>query len=323
MELTPKKFVSYLKRQRPGIVLFYGPEYSLIKRALNKLIEAWDVRDGLRDFSGRELGFDRFSEELVSKLLFSPRKMIVVREAFQFFKGLKAEERKALSALLKSVDRDTCVVFVESSDVDSRYRRHPLVSLVDGLGVVVLCRKAEEREIRSWLKRKLEKRGIYDDEFVDFLVSISGGSFDVLEKELEKLLISFDKKVVSGTKVYSPFSFIELALTGSPEAFDALDYLFSSGFNPVFLLVLFQNAVRKTIAVKKNMGVKPYERRRYGEYCARLSERDLVYVLEKLFEVELRLKTTGMSPKLVWEDFLFSLRLGLKPDRRNKAGQTF
>lgn len=323
MELTPKKFASLLKKQPPQVVLFYGPEYSLMKRALNRLIDAWNARDGVRDFSGRELSFERFSEEVVSNLLFCPKKVVVVREAFAFFKGLKSHEKRGLKRLLEGLDGNTCVVFVESSEIDSKYRKNQMVSLVDDVGVVVLCRRGDEREIRAWLKRKLVKYGLYDESFVDFLVDISGGSFDVLEKELEKLLVSFDREAVSGSKAYSPFELVDLALFGSSEAFDALDYLFSTGFSPIFLLVLFQNTVRKIIAVKKGMEVSPYEKRRLAGCADLFSEGELLLILSKLFDAEFKLKTTGVPPRFVWEDFLFFLIFELKPAERRKAGQVF
>ncbi len=321
MELTPRKFVSYLKKQLPQVVLFYGPEYSLIKRALNKLIEVWGAAEGIRDFSGRELNFERFSEEIVSQLLFSSKKMIIVREAFSFFKNLKADEKENLPKVLKSIAKNTSVVFVESSDIDSKYKKNPFVSLINEVGVVVLCRRGEEKEIRAWLKRRLSKYGLDDERFVDFLVDVSGGSFDLLEKELEKLLLGFDRSVISGTKVYSPFHFIDLALKGSEEAFSALEYLFSSGFSPILLLVLFQNIVRKILALKQGFNVNPYDKKRYEQFSNRFTEEELASLLKKLFELELKLKTTGLSPKFLWEDFLFFLILELESAKGSNARQ--
>ena len=309
MKVTPKRFASQLKKGNiPKVVFLYGSEYTLIKKTLERLISVYDVSHGVVDFSGRELSMERFLEEVFSPSLFSEKKLIIVRDALDFYHSLGASSKGAFEKFLLKLPPSTCLVFVESVKGELKSKDKEFISIIDKLGFVVNCRKAETGEIKKWLSKRLSKYGLADSEFIDFLVDISGGSFDILESELDKLFTSLDKSSLTKTKVYTPFKFIELALSSSFEAFEALDYLFSINFDPILLLVLFQSILRKILQVKRfPESASSFDIKKYGRWAERLSEDFIEAVLVKLVELELKLKTSSISPKILFEDLLHFL----------------
>ncbi len=318
-QLTPKQFYQLIKKDKvvPQILLLTGTSYSLMVKVFEHIKEVLGVtEESIKVFEGKEFDIGELYDHLTVSSLFSKDRLILFRDARAVCGLLREKSLRELLSFAKA-RKGIYLVFFDYIDEDDKKRDTKAYQLLVEEATIVNCRKPGEKEIREWLKKRLVKLGIKDEDLVDFLIEKTDCSFDLLEKELEKIALFSDRDVVVDAKVYNPFEMVSLALKGDFRAIDALMYLLDSGEYPALILSAIQKKVRSLFLYKLGLlnKVTPYQRMIMEEETKDVSVDELKSIVLASFQLERRIKTGFLDPKKALSDFVLSILM-----RRVKAG---
>ncbi len=171
------------KQEYSRFYLLCGDEDYLKQFYRNKLKNALIREDdaiNLNIWHDADFDLRQFEEQALTMPFFSDRRLIIVEDCGLFKKG-----GADLAAFLPSVPVETVIMFVEH-ETDAREK---LYKTVKDLGVIVSCDRLKEAQLRSWIGRRLAKRGRrVQNAAVDLLLDRVGEDMQSLENEMEKLV---------------------------------------------------------------------------------------------------------------------------------------
>ncbi len=309
-QLTPKQFYQILKKERnvPSPLLLTGTEYSLMLKIIDHVREVLEVsEENMKVFEGKDISIGELYDYITTSSLFGSNKMLVFRDARSLCGYLREKSLKEL-LLMASGKIGLCLVFVDFVEDEKKSDSKAFQVLVDS-ATVINCRRPGEKEIRDWLTKKLKKLGIEDEELVEYLIESTNCSYDVLEKELEKISLYSDRSALINAKVYSPFELVTLALSGNFKALEALDYLIDSGVYPPLIVGAIQKKLRNLLLYKLGIltNLTPYQKMIMDQEGKNLSLEDLKEFLLNCFILERRVKTGSLDPKEALSDFVINI----------------
>jgi DNA polymerase III delta subunit len=272
-------------------------------------------------------------------------------------KRLSSKEEKILRDYLASPSRKTILVIIFSGKTK---RNHSLCRFFLSFQPSVVCvqelKPLRERELYSWIEQKLSLLGKnMTPEAKKRLVEVIGNDLAMLDKELDKLsAYSAEKNIIELDDVNQASgwikSFEQWELDNSLEKADfrqcliVLDNLFKEGIKPEFILGRMANFFRDILVAKNRERENPKEKkeifrefkpqisettgpfyrdkfREFFAYLDSLDPSDLNHILEELERVDLKVKTSDVSPQTLLESFLFDYCSLLKNKRITWKGR--
>jgi len=253
--LSPRSFFQHIsKGEIPSIVLFINCKGGLWDKAITRLREdllgeQWKMH--YAEFEGKEASLEEISNKLLTTPFMGMRRIVVVREAEEFWKSL-GKKREDLLKFLSSYKGKNLLALAANGDLDvlspSR-KTHPLASLVTSKGIIVTMKPKNKTELRQWIEREMSKAGVEKDPaFVDWLIEESEGNVGFIENEIEKRALSVgETEELSFTASLSQFK-MEIA-TGNPRALKSVEELLNQGHPPLYIMGIITNMVRNAVVV--------------------------------------------------------------------------
>ncbi|MEO0278715.1 MAG: DNA polymerase III subunit delta [candidate division WOR-3 bacterium] len=314
--LTPKQFSQLIKKEVPSIVLVTGTEYSLILKVVESVKKTLGIPDeSVRYFEGKASDLGEVYDAMSVSNLFGDKRLCVFKDTRAVCGSLRERGIKDLIDFARG-RKGLYVIFIDFVDEKAKQKETKAYTFLYDNVTVVSCRKPGDKELREWLVKKLKKYGI-DEDFADYLMDATDGSFDLLEKELEKIQLVRDKDVVVSAKAYTPFEMVSLALKGDFRAFEALDFILDSGVYPQIVLGALQKKIRTLFLFKLGLikNVSSYQRSLLEEETKGLTIEDMKNLILSSFLLERRIKQGFLDYRKALTAFIldiFSIRFRQK-----------
>lgn len=297
---------------RPAYLLI-GEEEFLKDRACLEIARAFlgegFTRDAVRTLYATDTDGPGIVEQCLNLGLFQSRQVLVVKEA----DALSTKSRKAVLGYLERPSPDTCLV-LGSTRLEGK---SPFVRDASAKALVVAFDQPEEPELVQWLVSSAKERGReMDRDAAEALISLSGSSLGVLDRELDKIIQflegeekkRIDRAVVKDIAgLSSQVSPDELAMAVSgkdaPESLTLLQKLLDSGEDPVRLATsLFYHLewlwkIRLAGQARRPQGSidkRTYWGMRQPEMAAlagKRTDREYLNAMKTLFEAEYGMKS--------------------------------
>lgn len=315
---------------RDLLYLFYGEEGFLIEEAIGDIKERL-IHGSFGDFN-LELFYakENSPSEIINSAytlpVLSPKRLIIVRDAHKFSR----DQLDKFIPYLKQPSPTACVVFIfREVDINGGFFRE-----FKKIGEVVRFRQLYERDIPTWIKKKVArvKRRI-TGEACEYLLTMVGGKLADLSNEIEKVALYVgDKRLIELKDVkqsvaeapfHSIFDLVRYVGKGDIEkALRALHSLLETGTHPLVVLKMISRQFRyiwktKEIvdqggddeAVRKNLKISGYSVRSYMDQAKRITYERIPHYFDAILTCDLAIKSSQAKEQILLEKLIFDLCL--------------
>jgi DNA polymerase-3 subunit delta len=213
-----------------------------------------------------------------------------------------------------------------------RYDRRPIIAAVEARGAVTRFYALLDREIPSWIERRVMARGLaVDRDAVQYVWQTIGNDLQTLNNELEKTAIFLkDRKtityedvrtVVGDFREYTPFDLADaLGRRDRQKAFLVLSRLLQEGEQPVGLLASIAWNFRRLMRaksmeaagigyeeIKKKLNVIFHQSAAFQQQVRSYTLPEIERLFSTLLSADRALKSSGLGGKLVLERMIIDL----------------
>jgi len=315
---------------RDLLYLFYGEEGFLIEETIGDIKERL-IHGSFGDFN-LELFYakENSPSEIINSAytlpVLSPKRLIIVRDAHKFSR----DQLDKFIPYLKQPSPTACVVFIfREVDINGGFFRE-----FKKIGEVVRFRQLYERDIPTWIKKKVArvKRRI-TGEACEYLLTMVGGNLADLSNEIEKVALYVgDKRLIELKDVkqsvaeapfHSIFDLVRYVGKGDIEkALRALHSLLETGTHPLVVLKMISRQFRyiwktKEIvdqggdgeAVRKNLKISGYSVRSYMDQAKRITYERIPHYFDAILTCDLAIKSSQAKEQILLEKLIFDLCL--------------
>lgn len=319
------------------IIFLHGTDSYLIRQQLNDLINKYQLKNpsglNIAFFNNKNFELAELKNRLGSVSMFEEKKLIVFENIFDktaiketLFKFLKASE------IVKN--QDIFLIFTQHLQLvgDKRIDNKKLAVFQKDKFFKYLKDKAYKSQelntptgssLVSWILREFKNRNTQiDRNGLNFLLVNLPNDLWLLTKEIEKLSLYSSRitlKEVSdllvGTTAPDIFKTInELGLKNKKQALDLLHQHLRKGESPLYLLSMLVFQFRNIYLLKKlqlagksvpkNLGLHPFVQQKTLAQSRNFSLEELQNIYQRLFEVDLAIKTGQLEPTLALDLFV-------------------
>ncbi len=317
------------ERRFSQIYLFEGETY-FVEKAWEALVAALRIATGA-SLSTATLSLRSLVESEVVDIL-GTRPLGVAKKAL-LIKDLTHAKAEVLKAILRFIEKPNpwLVIVFFSVLRDARAPTLLVEAVRKATHPHVTFHSPKAHELPQWIRTRLRQLGKgISFEHARYLAEMIGPDFLTLEQEIEKVFIaSGDRRtigeeemaVLSVTqRISSLFEVMDRVAKGLlPEAMQGLQALFDAGEQPIAFLGLVARHLRLLWQVKAAMEggmslreagellkLPEFLTRRLGEQCRTFSHDRLRAIHRKLYEADIRLKSTALPPLHVIVEILLS-----------------
>lgn len=310
------------------IYLFYGQETYLIEEAIEKIFRLL-VDPNFKDFNYKLIYADEESPSVIideAKTLpfMGTKKILVIKNIDK----VKKEDNEAFTDYCLSPSPSSCVIFT-GEVID---RRRKFFQVVSNGGIVVRFGSLSDKDLNSWIKKKLEGYNFkISEEALSYLKNFIGNDLRIINNELEKV-VSFvgerseirleDIEAVSGDIHFR--SIFELSLSiGWKKEEDALrliNKILLQGESPLKILGLISYQIRSIMLTKfylkkryslmeisKALGIPQAFLKEYVKQSKIFHFGELRSHLKELLNIDIQLKSSRLSPKILLESLILKM----------------
>jgi DNA polymerase III subunit delta len=325
VKLPAARVEGFLRRPDPEIrtVLFYGPDAGLVRERAETLARAVcpDLRDPFRvaELSGSMLASDpaRLADEAAQISLMGGRRVVRVREAGDTLATL-------FGRFLTDLPGDALVV-AEAGDLPGRSTLRRVFDEAAGAAAIG-CYPDSARDLTAVIRETFAAHRIAAGrDVVEFLVEHLGGDRLLTRAELEKLALYAGeggrleleeaRAVIADAAALSLDDAVLAAADGDPTALDrALARVFQEGDSPVSVIRALLRHLQRLHALAARVaaggsaeeairGARPpiffKQQDSFRRQLSRWSEVQLRDALDRVGEVEFRMKLTGVPAEIL------------------------
>jgi DNA polymerase-3 subunit delta len=317
------------------LYFFYGGEGFLIEEAIASISQKFlpDIAEGGSKSFNPEVVYGREGEaekiiNLVQTLsLLSPRRLILVKEADK----LSPKDLENLIPYLENPSPNTCLIFWgEKVDFRTKFYKR-----FKALGMLAEFRHPYETELPSWIRQFAQRSGKeIKKEAVNLLIESVGRELRKLHHELEKVVTYIGAKrtieledieaVVVLARIRTVFELTDyLGNKDVEKAWEALLRIWEEGEHHLRILAMIARQFRLIWRAKEmleqgltpseigsSLGLSPFFLNRYLEQTRRFSREELKECFERLYQVDLKLKTSKLPPRILLEKLVVDLCRG-------------
>ncbi len=323
--------------------LLYGKEPFLVKSAASKIVKKI-VPDSAKGFNYNRFSGDELSledvEDAVQMVPVLNEKRVVLLEGMLVDKLSKNDVEKIKEILNKIPETTVLILTVTNSDITIR-NSSKLKQLVNafeknGLAVDFAIRQKGEL-VKILYKYILDHGGNINKSLLYFLIERCGESLDFLMIQLDKILAFAENREINKDDILllteinienSVFDMTKNILQGNiGNAVIILNNLFNTQTPPVVILgainMCFIDLYRakcaklageneKAILNFYSYKGKEFRIRNALRDCSKYSIAKLRACIIELSDVDFKMKTTGLDPKILIEKAIFSMMQGVK-----------
>lgn len=313
------------------IIFFYGEDVYRLREKLkalkDKFISASLGDTNLAILEGNRSEYNEISRQVLAMPFLSKTRLVIIEN---FLKEGKKDVQEKIGEFLPKVPDSTVLVFAEVNNPDKRtslYKKLVKVKMVQEF------KPLEEIQVKRWLKKEAEGRGVnLETDAINILSSYFGGDLFRQKNELEKLATSVqhrkDKTITSTDvkKMVRPqvesniFALTDYIGERNFKAATAeLDRLEKNGENEIYILTMVVRQFRNLLIIKdtlnrkgqissyqlaKEVGMNPYVVQKTMPAAQNFQWQKLRQIYKTLLSFDLALKTGKMEGKVALNLFL-------------------
>ncbi len=311
------------------VIFLYGQDTYRLTQKLREIIEEYKKihKSGLNlrflDFSGStgELNFQDFKDAFQQRSIFREKRLIVLTHIFSN-KDLKQSFLKNIKNLTDSKD---VIVISEKNKILAND------SLFKILKKKATCQEFEPIEgqsLENWVKKEIEQYGVkIEPEALQQIIDFIGNDLWRFSNEIKKLVnykgknsdltitkqdVGFLVRPKIEPDIFQTINF--LASKNKKQALSLLKKHLEKGDNPLYLLSMisfqFRNLLmirelidknRPYFLISKETKLHPYVVKKSHAQAQRFSLSELKKIYQKIFEVDLNIKTGKLEPETALE----------------------
>lgn len=331
-----KEFLKLPTEQWKSCYLFIGSEYYLIDQTLKQCRK---IADETSDFNCQVFELQSVSEMKAffeRPPLFSDKKISVLSDIVQWQKKLGKAETDKLVEILPKIPDDNCFFMVDrENSIDKRTKLYKYFSSKES---VVDFPRANERELKAWVKKKFSERGkkIHDTSlelFIEksgYLNYQSKVSLFFLETEIEKISsaseIEIQEEIIKTAMRENPeeniFKFLDDMFSGNPAGLKKYSELklLGNADEKIFYMILRQarllfeiSYLREELSfleVQKKLKLSNFEGKKLFELSKKKKTEEWFELFSKLEEYDFLHKTQSHNISLSIELLISKLSRG-------------
>lgn len=263
--------------------LFWGEETYLKKlyedRMKSAIIDKSAVLMNYSVYEGKKISVSDIIDMAQTQPFLSEKRVLLVKNSGLFQTGRKDETEK-MTAYVSNIAESTCIIFSEE-EVDKRGKLYKAVSKE---GYVVEFKPMAEKDLISWIVKKLQKKHIQIEAgTAAYLVRFVGGDMNSLMNEMIKL-----SDYCSGTKIVKSadidtvcikafevkiFDLVAAIGNHKPEiALEIYHNLLLLKESPIMILAMITRQFRLILQCKALLEIGEVQ----ASICQRLGQRDFI-----------------------------------------------
>ena len=329
MLLKPEEFNQSLQKGETGpLYCLYGEEPYLVERAAKRLLDLAlppDARDfNLSVFYGKECKGEEVADAVQTFPMFADRRVVVVKRCGE----LSAAALERLLPVVQSPVPTSCLILL-GEKVDGRLK---FFAEFKKAGVLVEFKRPYENQLGPIVREELAAHGKrIEPAAVDLLIGYVGTNLQELASQVEKVTtfiadrptvtVADVRAIVSDTKVDSVFELCNAV--GSRDLASALRRLHTllrDGEAPLMLLSMLTRHVRQLWQIRecldqrlappeieKKLGIRSFFLKGLLAQARNFDGERYRQMFERLFELDLAMKSSGGSPAQSLEYFLLEV----------------
>jgi len=312
------------------IYLLYGEDTYSSRQKLNEIIERYKKvhKSGLNlaKIDLEESDFGAFNDQIKSYSMFREKKLIILENASSNRDFVEKFAEKA-DSLAKS--QDDIIVIFEEGPVDGK---NPLLKFLKKDFESQEFKLLSGLKLKNWIKKEFEKYKInIDPKIAQFFADNAGNDLWQLSNEIKKLATyKYGTGEVSGKDVgilvrskfeTNIFKTIDAIAAGDKrQALYFLNKHLEKGDSPVYLLFMITMQFRNILAVKdlmernkpfaaiiKETKLNPFVVKKSFWLAQRFSLQELKKIYQKIFRVDVNIKTGKTNPEIALQDLIIEL----------------
>jgi DNA polymerase-3 subunit delta len=328
-DLTPEYVLNQLEKGKLSpFYLFYGSNEFLLERVLSRIRETF-VPETSRDFNFRIFYGDKTEPADIidtarSLPFMSDSRLIIVRRT----ESLSPAALESYIAYLDRPVESTCLIFISSkTDFKRKFYRK-----IRELGKAVNFKKLNDRQVIPWIKKTAKELDLnIEDQACAYLQQLVGNRLMDLHAELEKLSLSYGKKIVGMeevravaifSRIYTVFELMdEVSFKRCGESISVLNRFLEEEGNDGFLKVLgmLNRQIRllwqaktvsdkggRTADVSRKIKLPPFLVSRIVQQSTHWKTDDFERAFHLLYKADGLLKS-GANGRMVLENLVVSL----------------
>lgn len=326
MLLKPEEFSQELQKGAVGpLYCLYGEEPYLVERAVKRLLDLALPPEG-RDFNlalfyGKECKGEEVADAVQTFPMFADRRVVVVKRCNE----LTAAAQEALLTVVQNPVATSCLI-LQGEKIDQRTK---FFGEFKKNGVLVEFKRPYENQLGPIVRDELSSHGKrIEPAAADLLVGYVGSNLQELASQVEKVAtfvadrptvtVADVRAIVSDTKVDSVFelcnSFGNRDLAG---AMRRLHTILRDGEAPLMLLNMLTRHLRQlwqirecldqrlsSAEIEKRLGIRSFFLKGLLTQAKNFDGERYRQMFERLFELDLAMKSSGGEPALLLEFFL-------------------
>ena len=328
--ITYNDFVrKFEKGQIKPIYLFQGQETFLIEecleRAKHTLIPSESADFNFDKFDAKDLQVADVLDQAQTIPFLSKWRLIIITAIDE----LKANTQKQMLSYLSHPNASTCLIMT-AAKLDSRTK---FAQTLKKTGEIVQFWKLFDRDLPQWISRRAKHYGYtLSSQTATYLSEVVGNDLRQIDNELKKVIAytngreisaSVVEQVVGDIRERNIFELVDAVSTGDiVVSLRILNQLLIEGEQPLKILALVIRQFRllwkvkahlaehKSLAAKQiaaKVGVSPRNAENLQRQVRRFSQVKLKQGLKQLYAVDLALKSSSNSPKILLEDVFIDL----------------
>ena len=311
------------------VIFLYGQDTYRLTQKLREIIEEYKKihKSGFNlrflDFSGLagELNFQDFKDAFQQRSIFKEKRLIVLTNIFSN-KDLKQSFLKNIKNLADSKD---VIVISEKNKI---LANDPLFKILKKKIICQEFKLLEGQSLENWVKKEIEKYRVkIEPEALQQIIDFIGNDLWRFSNEIKKLvnykgknsnliITKQDIELLVRPKIepdiFQTINF--LASKNKKQALSLLKKHLEKGDNPLYLLSMisfqFRNLLmirelidknRPYFLISKETKLHPYVVKKSHAQAQRFSLSELKKIYQKIFEVDLNIKTGKLEPETALE----------------------
>lgn len=314
------------------IIFLYGQDNYRSRQKLKEIVEGYKKihRSGLnlRYVEPGNFSFEDAKNESQTISMFDEKKLVIFRNSLDKLR----EEEKAMDFLKKFIDSKDIVVIYEDKEVDKRLS---LVKFLEKEAKAQEFQFLDGAKLKSWAKGILDGlEAEIDPMALEKLVEYVGSDLWWMKNEAEKLASYRNGKTITVNDVdllVKPRIEPEIFKTidaiafnshwaGKKQALRLVHEHLDNGDHPLYLLSMISFQFRNLLVIKdlmeKNVPyysipkitkMHPFVVKKSYEQARKFSIRELKKIYQKIFQVDLSIKTGRLDPTAALDFFIVSI----------------
>ena len=313
------------------IYLFYGIESYLIDKEIRKIIDENKIDEySVEKYDLTSCLLDNIIDSCKTSCLFSDKKCVIVNNSYIFSgtskKNSIEQNIEVLDNYLDSLNENTILIFTCNNEkIDERKK------IVKKIKTKYIVKEFNKVQNASDIVKTFFNDYYIDSSTLNLFVDRVGNNLPLLANEAEKLRIyKFDEKKISKDDILKIvnknvdldiFKLIDnIVLKNKKEAIIVYNEMLKYGEEPIKIMIMLANQFRLMYQVKmlyrkgylekdiaSTLTIHPYRVKLALEKSKKFTEINLLNYLEKLSNLDYKIKSSDVDKKLALELFIIEL----------------